>query len=62
MLLQIHDELVFEVPPRERDAVVALVHEEMTQALADRLRVPLKVDMSIGDNWLNTSEITPPES
>jgi DNA polymerase-1 len=62
MLLQIHDELVFEVPPAEQNAVIALVHEEMTQALADRLRVPLKVDMSIGDNWLNTSEITPPES
>ena len=59
MLLQIHDELVFEVPPPEQDAVIALVHEEMTQALADRLQVPLKVDMSIGDNWLHTSEVAP---
>ena len=30
MLLQIHDELVFEVPPEEFDAVARLVHEEMT--------------------------------
>src|SRR5262249_13524956 len=42
MLLQIHDELVFEAPPDELDAVAGLVRTEMTQALADRLQVPLK--------------------
>ncbi len=58
MLLQIHDELVFELPPEEKSAIVALVHEEMTQALAENLQVPLRVDMSIGANWLDTAEIS----
>ena len=59
MLLQIHDELVFELPIDERGKLVRLVHEEMAQALAERLRVPLRVDMSIGPNWLDTTEVTP---
>jgi DNA polymerase-1 len=49
MLLQIHDELIFEVPPDELDAVGKLVAEEM--AAAQRLAVPLKVDLKIGRNW-----------
>ncbi|HXT57079.1 MAG TPA: DNA polymerase I [Pirellulales bacterium] len=49
MLLQIHDELIFEVPPDELDAVAKLVAEEM--AAAQRLAVPLKVDVKIGHNW-----------
>jgi DNA polymerase-1 len=59
MLLQIHDELVFELPPGEQSAIVAMVHEEMTQALAEKLQVPLRVDMSIGANWLDTTTINP---
>ena len=59
MLLQIHDELVFETPNEEQSAIVRLVHEEMTRALADRLQVPLRVDMYIGPNWHDTSETTP---
>src|SRR5204863_4041062 len=39
LLLQIHDELVFEVPPEELDAVSALVNEEMTTAL--KIDVPI---------------------
>ena len=62
MLLQIHDELVFELPIEERDAVVRLVHEEMTQALAGRLLVPLRVDMSIGPNWHDTTEVKASEA
>lgn len=60
MLLQIHDELVFEVPPEELDAVAALVNEEMTTPLEKRLNleVPLKVDLSAGPNWLDVEEIT----
>jgi DNA polymerase-1 len=58
MLLQIHDELVFEVPPEEISAVTALVRAEMTQALQDRLQVPLKVDLAIGPNWLDTEEVS----
>jgi DNA polymerase-1 len=57
MLLQIHDELVFEVPPEEMTAVSTLVAEEMTGALADRLTVPLKVDLAAGPNWLDVAEI-----
>jgi DNA polymerase-1 len=54
--LQIHDELVFEVPPEELKEVSHLVHEEMSQALAGRLQVPLKVDVEVGPNWLDLAE------
>jgi DNA polymerase-1 len=57
MLLQIHDELVFEVPPGELAKVVGLVHEEMSRALADRIEVPLKVDVEAGPNWLETNAV-----
>lgn len=56
MLLQIHDELVFESPPEELPAVAALVEAEMTNALADRLQVPIKVDVAVGPNWLDVRE------
>jgi DNA polymerase I len=49
LLLQIHDELVFEFPPEERDRLQTLVTEEMSRA-AD-LAVPLKVDIHVGPNW-----------
>jgi DNA polymerase-1 len=60
MLLQIHDELVFEVPPEELDAVTALVREEMTTPRERDLglRVPLKVDLAVGPNWLDVEEVT----
>ncbi|MHB0962840.1 MAG: DNA polymerase I [Gemmatimonadaceae bacterium] len=51
MLLQVHDELVFEAPPEEIDALRALVEREMTTAVA--LDVPLVVDIGVGDNWLD---------
>ena len=57
MLLQIHDELVFEVPPGEQSKIERLVHDEMAHALASKLHVPLGVDMSIGPNWLDTVEV-----
>ena len=57
MLLQIHDELVFEAPPEELDDVATLVRQEMTGALGDRLQVPLKVDLCAGPNWLDVKEI-----
>ncbi len=58
MLLQIHDELVFEVPPEEFAAVAALVREEMTTPRERELKleVPLKVDLAAGRNWLNVEE------
>jgi DNA polymerase-1 len=59
MLLQIHDELVFEVPPEELDAVIALVREEMTTPRERDLglQVPLKVDLAVGPNWLDVEEV-----
>ena len=57
MLLQIHDELVFEMPPGEQSKIERLVRDEMTQALAKQLQVPLHVDMSVGPNWHDTTEV-----
>ena len=52
MLLQVHDELVFEVPGPELESVRALVREEMEGAAT--LSVPLVVDVGTGRNWLET--------
>jgi DNA polymerase-1 len=49
LLLQIHDELVFEAPAEELVAVKTLAMEEMEGA--GHLRVPLKVDVKAGANW-----------
>ena len=49
MLLQVHDELLFEVPPQELTIVKRDVAEIMEGVY--RLRVPLKVDMKTGQNW-----------
>ncbi|MDA1092490.1 MAG: DNA polymerase I [Acidobacteria bacterium] len=50
MILTVHDELVLEAPADEADAVAALVRDRMAKA-AD-LRVPLVVDLGIGENWM----------
>lgn len=55
MLLQIHDELVFEVPPEEINDVSSMVRKEMTSALSAELTVPLGVDMGVGPNWLDVA-------
>ncbi len=55
MLLQIHDELVFEVPDDEVAPLAAIVRSAMTSALA--LKVPLEVDIASGPNWLDVKEI-----
>jgi len=49
MLLTVHDELVFEVPPEEREAVASLVKDTM-ESVWD-LRIPLKVNMAWGKTW-----------
>jgi len=49
MLLQVHDELVFEVAPGERDQLEALVREEMGSAY--RLDVPMGVSVGVGRDW-----------
>ena len=51
MLLQVHDELVFEVPPDELDAAQTMIDDEMRDALPLD-DVPVTVDMDTGDNWL----------
>jgi len=52
MLLQVHDELVFECPPDELPELQALAVHEMTTAV--KLDVPLVVDVGTGVNWLET--------
>jgi DNA polymerase-1 len=52
MLLQVHDELVLEVPGPELEVVSALVKDEMEHAA--ELSVPLLVDFGTGQNWLDT--------
>jgi DNA polymerase I len=49
VLLQVHDELVVEVAPGEREEVENLVTHEMNSAYA--LRVPLGVSVGSGQNW-----------
>jgi DNA polymerase-1 len=49
MLLQVHDELIFECPPEELDAVSRMVKREMEGVY--ELKVPLVVDIGTGDNW-----------
>ncbi|MDO8751821.1 MAG: DNA polymerase, partial [Dehalococcoidia bacterium] len=49
MLLQVHDELIFEVPPQEMEHMKAIVQELMASAMT--LDVPLKVDLKIGPTW-----------
>jgi len=50
MLLQVHDELVFDVPKTEVDALTEMVKHEMENAFS--LEVPFVVDVGIGNNWL----------
>ena len=50
MILQIHDELLFEVPSDEIEIIISLVKKEMENAMD--LIIPLKVDCDYGKNWL----------
>ena len=50
MLLQVHDELVFDVHKSEKDIVKAIVKDTMESAV--KLLVPLKIDLEFGENWL----------
>lgn len=51
MLLQVHDELVFDVLKSEKEIMEKLVKEEMENAI--KIAVPLVVDMTFADNWLD---------
>jgi len=50
LLLQVHDELVFEIPPHEWEELEPKIRSTMEDAIA--LSVPLVVDVSAGDNWM----------
>src|SRR5690606_6774073 len=54
MLLQVHDELVFDVYKYELDTMIPLIKSEMESAY--KLEVPLLVDLDTGDNWLEAHE------
>lgn len=51
LLLQVHDELVFEVLPEEEEVMRSLIKEEMENALT--INVPIEVDINTGANWLD---------
>ena len=50
MLLQVHDELVFDVHKSEKNLVKTIVKDTMESAV--KLLVPLKIDLEFGKNWL----------
>lgn len=51
MIIQVHDELVFEVYKPELEAMKSLVKQKMESAV--KLQVPLQVEIGVGDNWLD---------
>ena len=55
MLLQVHDELLFEVPEAETDAVARLVKKEM-EGVYD-LKVPIVADVKVGKNWRDMERV-----
>ena len=50
MVLQVHDELVFDLHKKEKEKLVPLIKDLMENAM--KLEVPIKVDVGIGNNWL----------
>ena len=55
MILQIHDELVFDMPLKEQDRLIDLVKNRMENVL--KLDVPIRVDIKKGRNWLEMEEV-----
>ena len=55
MLIQVHDELVFEVPRADLNRLAGLVRQTMESAAA--LDVPLTVTLKAGPNWLDLTEM-----
>ncbi|MCK4532512.1 DNA polymerase I, partial [bacterium] len=49
MLLQIHDELIFEVPQEEKEVLIQIAKEKMETAV--KMEVPMKVNIKTGENW-----------
>ena len=57
LLLQIHDELVFEAAPEDIQALSEIVRQEMVEAV--ELTVPIRVDIKTGDNWAACEVLDP---
>ncbi|RJO64697.1 MAG: DNA polymerase I [Candidatus Omnitrophota bacterium] len=55
MILQIHDELLFEIPQEELAEALLFIKERMENVL--NLKVPVKVDLKVGKNWLEMKEV-----
>jgi len=51
MLMQVHDELLVEVPEAEVERVTSVLRREMESAV--ELDVPLVADVGVGDNWMD---------
>lgn len=55
MILQVHDELIFEVPPQEIAGLIVILRECMEHAV--ELDVPLKIDVNVGFNWYDMERV-----
>ena len=55
MVLQVHDELIFEVPENEIDKMKVLIANKMSHAMT--LYVSLELDIKIGKNWYDMEEL-----
>ncbi|MEI6288184.1 MAG: DNA polymerase I, partial [bacterium] len=55
MILQVHDELVFELPETEIKKVAKFINDTMCSVM--KLRAPIEVEVSVGDNWGETEKI-----
>jgi DNA polymerase-1 len=60
MILQVHDELVFEVPNNKEKEITSIIRQEMENITSDfkvELAVPLRVDISKGKNWTDMKPV-----
>jgi DNA polymerase-1 len=55
LILTVHDELVFEVTPKEQEALIERVPDLMARVYT--LKVPLQVDLKIGRNWQDMERV-----
>ena len=56
MLLQVHDELIFDVPKDEIEEVSKLILEIMESAMPLPNDIPTKAELGVGDNWLEAHQ------
>lgn len=58
LILQVHDELLYEIPQKDLVVVERIIREEMETAM--ELLVPLKIKLLVGTTWGSLSEYRPP--